>query len=444
MTKLAKRERDIRPRISAGLLALIILFYYLALGGNNGIFAMIGAALCLLAALVILLILEPSERYWLAAWPGLTLLGLLIVVAAMPAWVNETSQFLAPDLFAFGMARLFGASAMLLAGSWVGFRRSGLRQCVLALIAAGVLDICVGLLLREVNPFTVWGISKGINAYRFTGTLLNANASACLFAVTAILAIGTLQDSLLYPARSGLRRYMPLAMIAVSLLAVGACAITGSRTALFLTLLSIAGMLASDRLIRRLVWNKQGALISGGIVMMLTVILLTVGDTTFDRIGLLEGDFADRVAIWSRYCDMAVRAPLFGYGPASFVESSKLAMETPEQARLLWYVNSPHNIILSLVLEHGVLFVLLLAPTALAMVGTRPFNISRGDRNPVRAATLVACSVVICCALIDIALDVPGVATLFALLVGLAWGQRLRAQIDSRQVHQGSRQLQAV
>lgn len=444
MTPLAIIQRDMRPRLAALMLASVILFYYLALGGNTGLLAMIGAALCIVAALIILLLLEPGDQYWKHAWPGLASLCWLILVAAMPKWLNTPSSFLVPDLFDFGMARMFGVSAILLAGTWVGFRRSGLRHCVLALIIVGTIDIGVGLVMRTYTPFEVWGISKGINAYRFTGTLLNANASACLFSVTAVLSVGTLQDCLLYPVRSGPRTYLPLVMIVTALLAIGACATTGSRAALLLTLLAIGGMLAWDQNVRRLIFNRQGLFVSSGVAVMLMIMLLAVGDTTFGRIALLEGDFAERVAIWSRFAELAAHAPSLGYGPASFTEASKLAMQTPADARLLWYVNSAHNIILSLLIEHGIIFLAVLTLTAGMMLAPFTTSLRQAPANPVRASAIVACLVIVCCASVDIALDVPAVGALFALLIGLVWGQSLRAHANaanrSRQQGRGAAQ----
>lgn len=431
LKQVAMYSRDARPRVLAWILACIMLYYYIALGGNSGMLAMIGAALSLGTAIITLLVLEPAGRFWKLAWPGLAGLALLNVIAALPRWYNAPWDFLAPDLYSFGMIRLFAATAFMLAGSWVGYRRSGLRNCLLGLVLAGVVDIILGLVLRQFDPIHVWGLSKGINLFRFTGTLLNANASACLFGVTAILATGTLQDSLRYPVRSGIRTIVPLLMIAVTVLAIGACAITGSRTALLLTVLTIATMLVRDSVTRRLIMNPQGILVGGGVTLMLATILLAVGSATFDRVSFLGGDLLERVAIWSRYAEVARDAPLLGYGPASFVEINNLAMRTPSDARLLWYVNSPHNFVLSLLLEHGWMFITALAITAL-LITVPIFAGYRGmAKNPVQISAIAACLFILLCGSIDIALDVPAVTMLFALLAGLLWGQNIRHRTHS-------------
>lgn len=428
LTPVTIYRRDARPRMLGWILALIMLYYYVALGGNSGLLAMIGATLSLGAAILTLLILEPEGRFWKMAWPALAGVALLNIIAALPLWLNAPWEFLAPDLYAFGMIKLLAATAFMLAGSWVGYRHAGLRHCLLALVLVGVVDIILGLVLRQVDPSHVWGLPKGINLYRFTGTLLNANASACLFGVTAILAIGTLQDSLHYPVRSGIRSAVPLVMIAIALLAIGACAITGSRTALVLSIVTIAIMVARDRVTRGFIMNPHGIFIGGGVTLMLATILLTVGNTTFDRVSFLGGDLLERMAIWSRYAELARDAPALGYGPASFVEINKLAMTTPAEARLLWYVNSPHNFILSLLLEHGWGFISVLGLTA-ALIGV-PILVRyrKMAKNPVQVSAIAACFFIVVCASIDIALDVPAVTMLFALLAGLLWGQNIRVR----------------
>lgn len=433
MPAAAAPSREYSLRFACGLMGAVILTHYLAIGANTGPFAMAGATIIFATTLVIAWLVTPDARYWRGAWPGIVALCCALFVAALPAMLaggRERPDLLAPDLFAFGMIRMGAGMALLIVASWIGYRRGGLRLLTGAIVTAGAIDIAVGLLLREVDPRHVWGLSKGINTYRFTGTLLNANASGCIFGVTAILMAGLLRDALLHPTPHGLRALRPILYTLLIVVAFGACLITGSRTASALTVFALGAVWLVNARFRRTVWRRT-MILSGGIgLLLLIAIILWLGSATTDRIGLLANDATQRRAIWIAVLDAARHAPWLGYGAISFDAIKDAAMYDPGQARLLWYVNSPHNIVIGLILEHGVVFLAATILIALTMWSSFVHVWRERAHHPVGVAGLVACAMIAGCASVDIALDVPAIMAVFLLLLGLLWGRGLRVRVE--------------
>lgn len=427
-------SREYPLRLSCRLLAAVILAHYLAIGANTGVFAMAGATIAFAATLVVAWLVTPDSRYWHAAWPSLTALSVTLLVAALPAMMagnRSRPDLLAPDLFAFGMTRMGAGVALLIAASWIGYRRGGLRLLIGGIVAAGAIDLAVGLALRQIDPRHVWGLSKGINTYRFTGTLLNANASGCIYGVTGVLVAGLLRDRLLYPITDKLRWIRLISQTLLIVVAFGACVITGSRTASTLTLVAIGIVWVVGARDRRSVSLRATRLLGGAGLLLLIGITLTVGTVTTDRIVLLDNDAAQRREIWAALFDAARHAPWLGYGAASFNAIKDAAMYDPKQAQLLWYVNSPHNIVIALVLEHGVMFLAATILVALAMLPSFICVWRERGRHPSDIAGFAACMMIAGCALVDIALDVPAIMAVFLLLIGLLWGRGLRMQMES-------------
>jgi O-antigen ligase len=429
----AAPSREYSLRLACRLVGAVILAHYLAIGANTGPFAMAGATIIFATTLVVAWLVTPDAHYWRGAWPAFVGLCIALFVAALPAiraGDRERPDLLAPDLFAFGMIRMGAGMALLMAASWIGYRRGGLRLLTGVVVTAGAIDIAVGLLLREIDPRHVWGMSKGINTYRFTGTLLNANASGCIFGVTAILMAGLLRDALLHPTTYGLRALRPIFHTLLIVVAFGTCLITGSRTASALTLFALAAVWLVDARVGRTVSRRTIILFSGVGLLLLIAIILGLGSTTTDRIGLLHNDATQRQAIWAAVLDAARHAPWLGYGASSFDAIKDAAMYDPGRARLLWYVNSPHNIVIGMVLDHGVVF---LAATILIALTMWPSFVrvwrERGH-HPVGVSGLAACALIVSCASVDIALDVPAIMAIFLLLLGLLWGRGLRVRVE--------------
>lgn len=419
-----------RTRAAAILLASLLTAEQLAFGANGPLLALLAAAGQMAVAMAVLILLAPPAAFWRAAAP------VLILALATIGWVALHAlpgHAIAPDLVAPGMVRAIGLLALLLASAWIGYRRGLMRIAIGWIVLIGLIQIAVGLILRGIDPDHVWGVDKGILVDRFTGTSLNANATGCLFGVIALLGLGrwlTLMRESGEDRDSGV-----VARIAAMLgltMGTGACFITGSRTALLLLVIGLAFVAGRDPLLRRRLLRPKGLALLAVVGFVLIMLALTIGDVTMDRMTMTSTDAVTRVEIWRHYAALAARSWLWGYGPLSFDEINLMSLRTAEQAQLLWYVHSAHDEVLSLLLEGGVPYLVLTMATMAAIL----FDIHRHRdakrADPLLRAMMVAIALVLACAMVDITLDVPAMAGLTTVLIGLPWGRAIRRAVDTR------------
>lgn len=422
-----------RTRTVAILLALVLLGEQVALAANGPLLAVIAAVAQIALALVALVLLQPPAAFWRPAAPVLLLLSAAISWVALHPIVGDglPDRSPAPDLIEPGLVRLFGLTAMLLTAGWTGYRRGLMRIAVGWIVAFGVVQIAIGLILRQLDPARVWGYDKGLLADRFTGTSLNANASGCLFGVIALLALGRWLALLRTGDGGRVNGVFDRTMAALALFAgVGACAITGSRTALALTLVTLAALAISDRPLRRFLFSPTGLLLSAGALIGVGLLFFLVGDVTFDRLAMTGTDALGRVEIWSHYAAVVARSPVWGYGLQSFDEVNLRSLHTIHDATMLWYIHSPHNMVLSLLIEGGLPYSLLLAATVLAILLAIARRRGSDRQDPLLRSVLAAVGLIAACSMVDIALDVPAIAALAVTLLGMPWGRAIRQHVD--------------
>lgn len=415
---------------AAILFAAILTGEQLALAANGPVLALVAAAAQIIAAMVILVLVGPPLAFWRAAAPP------LILAVATMGWIALHAlpgRAIAPDLVAPGLVRAIGLMAFWLAAGWLGYRRGLMRITVGWIVLFGIVQIAIGLILRGLDPGHVWGFDKGILADRFTGTSLNANASAALFGTIALLGLGRW---LTLMREGGEERDSGVVARSAALLGLalgtGACFITGSRAALALLVLALGVVAGLDPLLRRCLLRPKGLAMLAVAGMAAIMLTLTIGDMTLDRLALTGNDAVVRIAIWRHYAALVPPAWLWGYGPLSFDEVNLASLRDAGTASL-WYVHSAHNEVLSLLLEGGVPYLAL----ACATVGAMLFAIWRqNDRqraDPLLRAMLVAAAFVFACSMVDITLDVPAMAALQVTLLGLPWGRAVRRIVDKRQ-----------
>ncbi|HJO67241.1 MAG TPA: O-antigen ligase family protein [Sphingomonas sanguinis] len=419
-----------RTRAAAVLLASLLTAEQLAFGANGPLLALLAAAGQMAVAIAVLVLLAPPAAFWRAAAP------VLILALATIGWVALHAlprHAVAPDLVAPGVVRAIGLLALLLASAWIGYRRGLMRIAIGWIVLIGLIQIATGLILRGIDPGHVWGVDKGILVDRFTGTSLNANATGCLFGVIALLGLGrwlTLMRESGEDRDSGV-----VARIAAMLgltMGTGACFITGSRTALLLLVIGLAFVAGRDPLLRRRLLRPKGLALLAVAGFVLIMLALTIGDVTMDRMTMTSTDAVTRVEIWRHYAGLAAKSWLWGYGPLSFDEVNLMSLRTAEQANLLWYVHSAHDEVLSLLLEGGVPYLLLTMATMAAILLDIHRHRDAKRADPLLRAMMVATTLVLACAMVDITLDVPAMAGLTTVLIGLPWGRAIRRAVDTR------------
>lgn len=434
-----------RSQIAAALLPLLLFAEQVALGMNGPVLGAAAAVLEIVLAIVMLLLLRPDAGFWTRAWPVFLFVAASLVWIALPAVAPgllgaRSNPYIAPDLVLSGLVRGFGTAAVLLAGAFLGYRRGLMRIALAWLVGLGNLLILVGLWIREFDPAHVWGYQKGILLDRFTGTLLNANASGCVFGVIALLGLG-LTLALLRerdPVDPQPRETVQQVIAALAIVGgIGACAITGSRTALLLTLLIGVTLALSDRALRR--FFQRGFVIGVASALLLAAIAIFVSlDTGLDRLVMAKQDGADRVILWNHYYEMAAASPWFGYGPLAFSEANLASLQSMSDASNFWYVNAPHNVVLSLLLQGGWPYLILIS-LAIAIMFAHMLLTRRQSRADPRLKSVIgALLLILGCSIVDIALDVPAIVSLATALLAMGWGRALRISADRQEGSENS------
>lgn len=417
------------------LMILVLFVQLIAFGANDSFLAVCAAlaelALCILA--VGLTFREDLERTWTLLTPVLlTFLG-AVGLGAAPLLLNRLGLphggLLAPDSAYVELIKLAGIGGITLGGMLIARSRTRYDQFCIWLATAGLIYTLASLWLGQTYPLTVFGQSKGAHTFRFTGTLLNANAAGCLFGMIGLFSLGLGQRlfSQTDLRTSGLLDYLKLAIAgAGALAAFGACVLTQSRTSLLLSLILGAVLIGID------LWRRGQ---SGRTLGVASAIILLAG------LGLGASQIVSR---WSSVVvDAGVRAdtyrhlmgaigatPLFGFGLGGFKPFHESTL-SPYLARPMWDLGAAHSAVLQAALEGGLPFVLLIL-AALALLVRGIFKrASRRELGPSVSSALAAAGLAGLSSFVDIALNVPAVAAFAMLLLGLSWGaanaQRTRA-----------------
>jgi len=419
-------------RDRAGQIAgLNCMLQILAVGADTaqiGIFAALSNVVC---GLFLVVLAQPTPRLLAAmALPVLILCGGLAWAvwpdfSGMPGAVGDQGTRVAPDLVATEAARVVGFIALLIGACAVGARRDWVWAVAEWITVGGVICLITGLALRSIDPNTVWGMKKGILANRYTGTMLNANAMGAIHAAFAVLALGLLLAHLRGAAVGAPRyRWVRLqAYGAVALAQLGACSITGSRTA-FIAAAASSALLAA--FYRASVSKGQLALALGPCALVLFMADLAVAD----RFASLTDDWESRTALWDHFGHLARSAGPHGFGLGSFAEVNRAMLPSGPLSANIWYVNAAHNVVLQCIIEGGWVYALLLCLAAV-ITGVKVAT-ALPHSYPARLLQLslvCGCGVIVAVGLVDIALNVPAAATLAATLWGLAWGRSLQKRL---------------
>lgn len=412
--------------------ALAVAAPGLFLGGLDGPLGQAFAGVMTAIALAsLLLVAPPPLEFWRTyGLPlglfALALAWLLLVGVVRYGLMSSLSGLpVAPDLFVPKyLSTLAGFWALLigLLSSRLAKWRLLHADWLLLLLTLHATAGLTRLVLVELEMSQQWQVLQG---GRFAGLIGNANVTACASSVGCILAWSSLLPALDVRRRPGSHAgkvpwwlILPggaLAMNGIALI------LTASRLPFLLTVVAL-GWLAVIH------WRAQRArlrrfmpgLALAGLVMLVVQTQLAAG--LVDRIDMFSQDLGLRWQMWGHFSDIVPGAFWTGYGPGSFSSLNVYMMNRDMGSFALWRVNSPHNLILQLMLVGGLPYLLLMVAGAAGPVRdiVRSLRWKEGD---VRFAALVfGAASLLLSASIDIALDMPVGAILLGLLTGLAWG----------------------
>lgn len=420
--------KSMRSKLYCAVAVSAVFGQLLAFGANSNLLAVASSELVLLAAAGCLIAEaransgDAADLHRAAAGPLL-----LLLAAAVWALLPVLAPGLAPprvrpDAIIVELVKLAALGALTLLGAHIGRSPRGLHLAVSWLLYAGVAYLLVSLWLWRDNPTEVWGQLKGRHLGRFTATLLNANAAACVCAAVVLLGLAQLHSTFEARGRALTVERLVETGVAATAVLVGVFAIflTASRAAcLALGLLAVvqavtAGRDRTDR------WRRALAVcVLGGATLAAAVALR--GAATLDRPFSTEDSYV-RVAGYDVAWKLMQQQPIFGYGLGSYRLLNQSHVP-PADADYIWDLGAAHQPILQAGLEGG-------APFAVAIVGAiawltvsalHPLLKPHRERS-LAVGAILSSALIFAVAQIDIALNVPATASLAMLLLGLAWG----------------------
>lgn len=281
----------------------------------------------------------------------------------------------------------------------------------------------------QKSPDLLFGFDKPYHEGRLTASFLSANTAGAVFGGFAALAFAAVLDNIDSARGGSMQRRLMVATLwfVVFTLCAAALLFSASRAATLATALVVATLVIHKVwrvfLGRRRVaaWVAVGvlaALVLGGVVARQSL----ADSPLAARLDVVSFDLAPRAQIIGLTMDEAKSRVWQGHGLGTFREAMNPAIGGPRYG-VLSDINAAHNIVAQWLLDGGVVGTVLMFAT-IAVVLT--ILIQRGgSRRPGagRAIGVLAFS----CVLIghnqfDYSLQVPGVAALWALLLGLGLG----------------------
>ena len=416
------------PRWPAPLLALLAILACGLGGANSAFLSVLAAQGSFLLAAAIFLSARLPRLSPVAVLPVVGALLAYLAWAALPG-LGQAAPLLAPDRFWPAWLEAASLVVAFLAAATTGLRRGNVERFALWLTGFTGLLILATLGLRLAGaggtaPFAI----EDDRLHRFAGSIGNPNVAGVAYAMLSLMAVAMARVKLArWVQKPGDGRLLlALGALLVALASMALVGITQSRTALALLMAGLLVQWLSRKPGARR-WRGWRAVAMGGAALCLMLGLLLVAGTTLDRFAPLEADGVSRVAIWRYYCALAQEAPLTGYGLGSFVELNQRHL-TPLSAPELWSFGAAHAAPLQISLESGWPGLALLAGVAV-LVGRGSARLLRGGADPLGQAMALAVLVALMAGMVDIALNVPGIALLASILAGLGWGRALRNRV---------------
>jgi O-antigen ligase len=428
------RRGQIGWRGTALLAAAVAPLYgaHLLFGANQPMAAQALTALCGLILIVGLAFprLRQALPQLKGLWPVAALFVLTLVLAAVtlgpgpagsahPIWewaglpatisVNRSATLLA-------MSQLLGLAALFLFGAMAGSQRAWGVRLGSVILVGGAIWAAIALVIF------LSGAQIG-QAGRLGGGLLSANSAATMLGILTVLATGWLLRALRESRElAGPDRWSRISLaIAPLALLVFALILTGSRMG---TLATLAGVLTLG------VWQAfaepgrswKTLGVAAGVTLIAAIVVGLGNDLVLRRVAALDQDVDVRSVIFAVHWRAFLDAPLWGSGLGSFTDVNSYLMSA-ETYRELWSIRATHNVFLQWLQEAGLIgSAPMFALIGLVIIASalRAGTLSRGGWV-VRA--LVAGNVVVLVhGLTDYALQVPSIAAMWALLLGLQFG----------------------
>jgi O-antigen ligase len=400
-------------------------------GANTTVAALI---LALAEALVLAAFLSsPRLRSGLRRTRGLGAIGLCFgLVLAAAAW--STAPWLA-DLPSAGWRRslglpsagaldisatvielikLCGMACLFLVGAMLGGRAELQRPLRRLILGAGLGFAIIALVLFGTGQ-------QALGGHRLAGNFMSPNTAGTVFGILTLLSLAEIR----WPHRPRVRvptvrahggQILASAPTAALVAAFLVCLLlTGSRGAWIATLCGLMAFVALRTAAGRLSRTAALCLVLGAAAAFLALIE-SGGQSTLRRLQGFNGEARERTEILRTHWAFFLKSPWRGWGLGSFSSLNDRAL-TERNFGLLWDLRAAHNVLVQWLEEAGILgAALAFAAVGLSVWGALERALSTGRWVHVLLAVDV---LVFVHSLDDFALQVPSVAGLWALLLGV-------------------------
>jgi O-antigen ligase len=336
--------------------------------------------------------------------------------------------------------KLAGLGAMVLAGLAIAQVERRADRAINLLLWAGVLYAIWAISSFADNAAFVLGREKHYHVDRLTGSFFSANTAASLFGVLALVAwITALRNvrgliragriDLVRPSRQLIEALLRFAMTGLFwvalLLTISRAAFVATGLCLVLvTVVELVEMLGRRQVAAGKIIGYTAPVVLGMIVLFAA----TIGQRFVSQFSALGADKDVRSAIFDTYVHAIEGAPLPGFGLGSFRAVNGSLIDDANFA-VLWNLGAAHNIYLQWLLEGGIIGAGLMAIAMLLMLADVAGRRIGGETGRTRATiALMVSALLLLHNAVDYSIQVPAIAALWALLLGLGAGVSSRAE----------------
>lgn len=392
-----------------------------------------GAAACSIIngmmVMAMLLLRPPILSFWTGVAPILTLAGgaalwLILIQVGIPVvpFADRPVAF-APDMFAPEFAGWMAGLYAFMIGALMAANRRDARWAMNTVLFAMCGILLIGLIVRSVGgqgALDYWSLSR---QGRFAGTIGNANVTAVVAGMVALLATGRLLSLMRRePGKKPDTRTTVnmLCHAGAWLIAVVALASTASRVPIILTTALVLLLTARTLSRGRINWTRLAVYAAPAIILVTVIAQAELFQTRLDGTSY---EWGARLGLWSQYWDIAMTSPVYGYGLGGFQSINVFAMSGVRFAEGAWIVNSAHSLVLQILLVGGAPYLLLMTALGWRVARDIVRDYAGSPWSTRRWSVALAILLIVLCAMVDIVMDVPSTITLALFLTGLLWGR---------------------
>ena len=313
-----------------------------------------------------------------------------------------------------------------------------LRSVVIVILVSGALIAALGIVQKfsgngKILWYLVpqdWGTTNPGTTLRASGPFINPNHFACFLTLIFPLALSCATGRVMPFGSAGAHGFRVLAAFTCLLLVI---AILLSLSRIGWINLGLAGVLLillfqrferdHDDLPNRHKSRAWGWVVGGVLLLLASLVLIGPDASQALRARLtttIAGDIgiSDRFRLWQDTLSMIGQFPLFGVGLGAWPELYPAFQSSPWTSA---FYREAHNDYLQLIAESGLLGTLALS-ILLYQIGRllmRGYRYGHGRIDPLWTACLTALLVLAVHENFDFNLQIPAIATLFAIMLGL-------------------------